>query len=149
VTKPVCYQCHLVFSSLVSSSRCQDLTRSATTLPPSPHRLVGKLLVGSCLGTMVPPPSTLTMSPGPTMLSQCNNCCRLPLPIVACPRCPSHVAASSSPSQGRLATTTRRCGHFTLVLSPRPLLTHPFPSLRLSVGWPKWFSDIHVILERS
>jgi hypothetical protein len=44
-----------------------------------------------------------------------------------------YVAASSSPSQGRLTTMTRRCGRFT----------------RLSVGWPKWFSDIHIILERS
>jgi hypothetical protein len=64
VTKPVRFQCHLVFSSLVSSSRCQDPTCSVTTLPPSSHRLVGKLLVGFCHGTIVPPPSALTMPPG-------------------------------------------------------------------------------------
>ena len=86
------YQCHLVFSSLVSSSRCRDPTRSATTLPPIPHRLVGKLLVGSCLGTMVPPPSALTMSPGShhvvamqQLLLLATAYIRLPsLPLVCC-----------------------------------------------------------------
>jgi hypothetical protein len=130
VTRPVRYQCHLVFSSLVSSSRCRDPTRSATTLPPIPHRLVGKLLVGSCLGTTVPPPSALTMSPGSHHVVAMQQLLSL---VTAYSRCPSHIAASSSPSQGRLTTMTRRCGRFT----------------RLSVGWPKWFSNIHIILERS
>jgi hypothetical protein len=92
VTRPIRYQYHLVFSSLVSSSRCRDPTRSATTLPPIPHRLVGKLLVGSCLGTMVPPPSALTMPPGShhvvamqQLLSLATAYSRLPsLPLACC-----------------------------------------------------------------
>jgi hypothetical protein len=83
VTKPVRYQCHLV---------CRDPTRSATTLPPSSHRLVGKLLMGSYLGTMVPPPCALTMSPGShhvvamqQLLSFATAYDRLPsLPLVCC-----------------------------------------------------------------
>lgn len=134
MTRPVRYQCHLVFSSLVSSSRCRDPTRSATTLPHIPHRLVGKLLVGSCLGTMVPPPSALTMSPGShhvvamqQLLSLATVYNRLPsLPLACC--CLIIVISRQTHH-----TMTRRCGRFT----------------RLSVGWPKWFSDIHNILERS
>ena len=142
MTRPVRYQCHLVLSSLVSSS-------------PSRHSLVHRV-VGIphaapllCLLFRIDWWASYWWDPvlapwchhhlpslchqGPTTSSQCNNCCRLPLPTTACPRCPSHVAASSSSSQGRLTTMTRRCGRFT----------------RLSVGWPKWFSDIHIILECS
>jgi hypothetical protein len=94
------HQCHLFFSSLVSSSRCLDPTCSVTTLPPSPHRLVGKLLVGSWLGTIVPPPSALTMSPGShhvvamqQLLSLVTAYNRLPLLPLAC--CCLIIATSS------------------------------------------------------
>jgi hypothetical protein len=142
------HQCHLVFSSLVSSSRCLDPTCSVTTLPPSPHRLVGKLLVGSCLCTILPPPSTLTMSPGShhvvamqQLLSLVTAYSRLPLLPLA--YCCLIIAISSW-----LATTMCWCGRFTPMLSPHPLLAHPFPLSAFPLRWPKWFCDIHIILER-
>jgi hypothetical protein len=132
VTKPVRYQCHLVFSSLVSS-RVVGIPHAAPLL----CLLVRIDWWASYWWDLALAPWWHHHLPslchqGPTTSSQCNNCCRLPLSTAACPRCPSHVATSSSPFQGRLATTTRRCGRFTLVLSPRPLLAHPFPSLCLS-----------------
>jgi hypothetical protein len=92
VTKPVHYQCHLVISPLVSSSCCRDPTRSVTTLHPSPHQLTCMLLVGSCLGTRVPPPFALTKSPGShhivamqQLLSLATAYLRLPsLPLIPC-----------------------------------------------------------------
>jgi hypothetical protein len=76
---------------------------------------------------------------GPTTSSQCNNCCLLALPTAVCPRCPSHVVVSSSPSQGRLATATRQCGRFTPCSPLAPCW--PTPSA-FFLGWPKWFYDI-------
>jgi hypothetical protein len=133
VTRPVCYQCHLVFSSLVSSSR--------VGIPHAPTLLCLLFRIDWWTSYWWDPALTpwchhhlsSLCHQGPTTSLQCNNCCRFATAYSRLPSLPLVCCCL-------IIAISRQTHHNDASMWP----LHP-PFCRVA----KWFSDIHIILERS
>jgi hypothetical protein len=145
LTRPL--QRHLTSSLLVSSSPCRDPAFNVDTLPPSPHQLMGKQLVGpwhhlSLANSLrshcaVATRHWLRLSPSTSIAAS--------PPALSPPTCCRLTNAISRQIQ-RLATMTRRCGCSAPM--PRSQPVHLFSLSSSPLGSQKGFLGIHIILEK-